>query len=63
MSRMLGALQTIGGLTADRSRRRTLREKVQSIAEMAERTIQSPYDRARLESRLAGVCEALEDKN
>jgi uncharacterized membrane protein len=53
MLRMLGALQTIASLTTSPSRRRAIREQVQSIAELAERTIESPYDRARFESRLA----------
>jgi uncharacterized membrane protein len=48
MSRMLGALQTIASLTASPSRRRALREQVQWIAELAERTIESPHDRARV---------------
>jgi len=60
MLRMLGAVQTIVGLTASPSRRRTLREQVQWIAELAERTIESPHDRARLESRVASVREVLE---
>jgi uncharacterized membrane protein len=59
MSRMLGALQTIASLTASPSRRRVLREHVQWIAELAERTIESPHDRARVESRLARVRQAL----
>jgi uncharacterized membrane protein len=60
MLRMLGAIQTIAGLTAGPSRRRALREQVQWIAELAERTIESAHDRERLESRLARVREALE---
>ena len=60
MLRMLGALHTIASLTAGRSRRRALREQVQAIAELAERTIESPHDRARFESRLARTLEALE---
>ncbi len=60
MLRMLGAIQTIAGLTAGPSRLRALREQVQWIAELAERTTESPHDRARLESRLARVREALE---
>ena len=60
MLRMLGALQTIASLTASPSRRRALREQVQWIAELAERTIESPHDRARFESRLARVREALD---
>lgn len=60
MLRMLGAIQTIASLTTSASRRRTLNEQVQAIAELAGRTIDSPYDRARFENRLAGVREALE---
>ena len=60
MSRMLGSLQTIASLTTSQSRRQALREQVQWIAELAERTIESPHDRARVESRLARVREALE---
>ncbi|MBE3039844.1 MAG: DUF2254 domain-containing protein [Chloroflexi bacterium] len=60
MSRMLGALQTIASLTISHTRRQALREQVQWIAELAERTIESPHDRARVESRLARVREALE---
>ena len=59
MLRMLGALQTIGSLTTNLSRRRALREEAQWIAELAERTIESPHDREQLESRLANVREAL----
>lgn len=59
MLRMLGALQTIGSLTTSPSRRRALREEVQWIAELAERTVESPHDLARFESRLANVREAL----
>jgi len=60
LSRMLGALQTIASLTTSPSRRAALREQVQSIAELAERTVKSPYDRERFESRLVRVYEALE---
>ncbi len=60
MLRMLGALQTIGSLTSNSSRRRALREQAQWIAELAERTIESPHDLARFESRLARVRQALE---
>jgi uncharacterized membrane protein len=61
MLRMLGALQTIASLTASPGRRRAVRERVQWIADLAARTIASPYDRARFESRLAHVREALEE--
>jgi uncharacterized membrane protein len=57
--RMLGALQTIASLTANANRRQALREQAQWIAELAERTIESPHDRARFESRLASVRKTL----
>jgi uncharacterized membrane protein len=60
MLRLLGSLQIIAGLTARPSRRRTLRQQAQWIAELAARTIESPYDQARFESRLARVREALD---
>jgi uncharacterized membrane protein len=60
MSRMLYALQTIACLTANPGRRRAIHERVEWIAELAERTITSPYDRKRFEDRLAHVREALE---
>ena len=58
--RLLGALQTIATLTASPGRRAVLREAMEWIAESAARTIESPHDRARFESRLACVREALE---
>lgn len=60
MLRMLGALQTIASMTASPSRRRALHDQVQWIAELAERTIASPYDRRRFERRLERVREAFE---
>ena len=60
MLRMLGALQTIASLTASPSRRQALWEQAQWIAELPERTIESPHDRVRFESRLARVREALQ---
>ena len=60
MERMLGALHTIAGQTADPGRRRAVGERMQWIAELAERTIGSPYDRARFESKLALVREVPE---
>ena len=60
MVRMLGALQTIAGQTADPGRRRAIGERMQWIAELAERTIGSPYDRARFERKLSRVREAFE---
>jgi uncharacterized membrane protein len=56
---MLDALQTIASLTASPDRRQALGDQAQWIAELAERTIESPHDRARFENRLARVREAL----
>jgi uncharacterized membrane protein len=60
MLRMIGALQTIGSLTTNPSRRSALDEEAQRIAELAERTLEAPHDRERFESRLARVRKALE---
>lgn len=57
--RLLNALQTIASLTEIPGRRRVLREQAECIAELAERTIESPRDRERFESRWAQVREAL----
>ena len=56
---MLGAIDTLGSLTVNPSHRRALDEQVQSIAELADRTLPAPQDRARIERRLAHVREAL----
>jgi len=60
MARMLGALHTIGSLTTDQRRRQALLEQVQWIAELADRTIESSHERARIERRLVLVREAIE---
>jgi len=60
ISRMLGSLQTIGSRTTRPSRRLVLREQVELIAELAERTVESPHDRSKIEARLAHVRSALE---
>jgi len=62
MLRMLGALQTLDRLTDCLSRRRVLWEQVEFLAELAGRTIESPHDRARFQSRLARVRETHETK-
>ncbi len=59
MSRMLGAFKTLASLTTSPSRRRVIGEQVQWIAELANCSLESSYDRARIESRLALVREAL----
>ncbi len=59
LSRMLGAFQTLAGLIADPNRRQALRDQVQWVAEMAERTVESAHDLARLNAQIARVREAL----
>lgn len=61
MLRMLASLQTIAGLTDSLTRRRVLRDQAECIAELAERTIESPCDRARFDSKHARLREALEN--
>jgi len=56
---LLAALQTIASLTTSPGRRQSLRDQVQCTAELAGRTIESPHERARFESRLGQVREAL----
>jgi uncharacterized membrane protein len=60
MLRMVGALQTIASQTPSPGRRRALREQVECVAELVERTIASPHDRTRFENRLTRVREAIE---
>jgi uncharacterized membrane protein len=60
MWRMLDAFQTLGSLTDSPHRRRALREQVQWIAELAERTVDSAHDRAGIDTRLARAREMLE---
>lgn len=62
MLRIPGALQTIGGLTVSSGRRRMLRDQVLWITELAELTLESAHDRARIDTRVAPVREALEDE-
>ncbi len=59
IARMLGAIDTLGSLTVNRSHRRALDEQVRWIAELADRTLPAPQDRARIERRLAHVRHAL----
>jgi uncharacterized membrane protein len=60
ISHMLGALQTLAGLTSSPHRRQSLRRQVQWIAELAKRTIASTHDRARADMLLARVRETFE---
>lgn len=51
----------MGKLPSDSPRRRhVLGEQVQWIAELAERSVESVHDRARIDTRMARVREALE---
>ncbi|MFU8857510.1 MAG: DUF2254 domain-containing protein [Deferrisomatales bacterium] len=60
LSRTVGALQVVSGQTPSPSRRRAVQEKVQWVADLAERTIASPHDRARFVNRLARARKTLE---
>jgi uncharacterized membrane protein len=60
MSRMLGGLQTLAGLTSSPHRRQSLRKHVHWIAELAKRTIESAHDQVRIGMLLARVRETLE---
>jgi len=59
LARMLGALGAIGSLTTLPSHVRVLDEQVQWIVELADRTIQSTHDRARIERRVRQARDAL----
>ena len=60
LERMLGALDSIGGLTIRFRYLRALDEQLQCIEEQADRCIDSSHDRARIERRLSQVRETLE---
>ena len=57
--RMLGAFQTLAGLTASPARRRALGEQVNWIADLVEHAVEAAHDRATIDRRLAGMREAL----
>jgi uncharacterized membrane protein len=59
MTRMLGSIDTLASLTTNPAHKLALDEQVNWIAELADRTIISPDDRARIERRLLQVREAL----
>jgi len=60
MSRMLGAIQTLASLTVSPRRLYLLGEHVQWIAELADRSIESSHDRAKIDIKLRHVREALQ---
>jgi uncharacterized membrane protein len=61
MARIISALDSIASLTGGSPRsRQALREQMQRIAELAERTIESTHDRTYIRRRLMPLREALE---
>lgn len=60
MERILGAIETIASLTVSPCHRRALKEQVQRIAGLADRSIASTHDRAQIKRRMIHVREALE---
>jgi len=62
MLRILESFQTLAGLTVNPCRRRAISEQVKLIAELAEQTVESVYDRTRIDTLLASVVKTLEVK-
>jgi len=62
MSRMTDAILTLAPLMADPQRRKALLDQVHWIAELAELTLESTHDRARINVRLTRLREMLESK-
>ncbi|MBW6493493.1 MAG: DUF2254 domain-containing protein [Burkholderiaceae bacterium] len=60
VGRMLGAIDTIASLTVNPRRRQALKEQAQWIAELADRSIASTHDRARINRRMMHLREALD---
>jgi uncharacterized membrane protein len=60
MARLLGALETISGQATSVRSRKALREHIQWVAELAERTVEAPHDRARIDKQLSRVNNILE---
>ena len=60
MGRMLGGIDTIASLTVNPRRRQALKEQALWIAELVDRSIASPHDRARINRRMMHLREALE---
>jgi len=56
---MIDSIQTISSLTASSSRRKTLRGQLECITEIVNRTIESPQDRTRIQTRLIEASEAI----
>ncbi len=62
MERMLGAIENIASLTTNPYRRWALCEQIQRIDELADRTIESAHDRARIEMRLTHLRQTLKSE-
>lgn len=60
LTRMLGALDTLGSLTINPSHLRALDEQLQWIDELANRCIEATHDRARIKRQLSEVRETLQ---
>lgn len=63
LSQLLGAILTLASLTVSPRRLYLLGEQVQWIAELAERSVESAHDRARIDTRLARVREAIKARS
>ena len=59
MIRMLGAFQTISNMTTNINRQKALYEQAQKVAELGQRTIQAPYDRARFNNHLVAMRDVI----
>lgn len=59
---LLDSLQTIWHLTTNQSRQRALHDQLDCIAEVVGRTINSPHELTRIESRLTQILEAINTK-
>ena len=60
MARIISALDNIASLTGSPHHRQALREQMQRIAELAERSIESKHDRTDIKRRLMQLSEMLE---
>lgn len=63
LSRLLGALGTLGSLTTRPIYLRALDEQLQCIAELVNRTIKASHDRVRLDRRMSEVRTMLESQS
>lgn len=59
LRRLLHSLETLGRITPDTGRRRVLHLHVEAVREVIQRSVQSPQERAELESHATRVSEAL----